>query len=184
VLVLVVHHIAFDGWSVGPLTAEIAAAYAARREGGEPGFSPLPVQYADYAVWQRELLGDESDPESVVSGQGRFWAEQLAGMAPLLELPTDRPRPRVASQRGDAVPMGIDAQVWAGVKEVARAHNASAFMVVHAALVAALMRWSGVTDIAVGTPVADRGDAALEGLVGMLVNTVVLRTQVGPADAF
>ena len=184
VLVLMVHHIAFDGWSVGPLTEQIAVAYSARRAGGEPGWSALPVQYADYALWQRELLGSESDPDSVIAEQGRFWAAQLAGMSGLLELPTDRPRPRVASQRGDVVPVRIDPQVWAGVKELARGRSASAFMVVHAALVAALMRWSGVGDIAIGTPVADRGDAALDGLVGMLVNTVVLRAQVGPADTF
>ena len=105
-------------------------------------------------------------------------------MPGLLELPTDRPRPRVASHRGDAVEIQFDPQLWAGVKELARSRSASAFMVVHAALAAALMRWSGAGDIAIGTPVADRGEAALEGLVGMLVNTVVLRTPLGPADTF
>ncbi len=98
VLLITLHHIACDGWSTTPMARDIATAYAARVSGAAPAWTPLPVQYADYAQWQRDLLGDENDPDSRARQQIDYWTDQLAGLPDQLELPTDRPRPAVASQ--------------------------------------------------------------------------------------
>ncbi|WP_432279282.1 amino acid adenylation domain-containing protein [Nocardia brasiliensis] len=185
VLVLVLHHIAADGWSLAPLAQDLSLAYAARRAGREPAWAgPLPVQYADYTLWQREMLGAESDPVSVSGRQLAYWTEQLAGLPDRLELPADRPRPAVASQRGGTYSFAVAADTVARLHRVARARHATAFMVVHAALAALLSRLSGSGDIAIGTPVAGRGAAALDDLVGMFVNTLVLRTEVDASASF
>ncbi|MGI1850085.1 condensation domain-containing protein, partial [Rhodococcus sp. SJ] len=152
VLVFVVHHIAADGFSMGPFTRDVMVAYEARTRGQEPGWAPLEVQYADYAIWQRAVLGDESDPESVAARQIGYWSSVLAGLPELVELPTDRPRPAVASGRGAVHDFVIDAALHEAAVRVGREHGASLFMVVHAALAVLLARLSSGDDVAVGTP--------------------------------
>ncbi|WP_345349110.1 amino acid adenylation domain-containing protein, partial [Rhodococcus olei] len=184
VLVLVVHHISADGWSVAPLTRDVVLAYSARVAGQAPTWASLPVQYADYAIWQRKILGSEDDPDSVMSQQIAHWTEVLAGVPDLIELPTDRPRPAVASNRGAQLTFSVDVDVHAGLVRVAQEQNATLFMVVHAALAVLLSRLSGTSDIAIGAPIAGRGEAALDDLVGMFVNTLVLRTEVAGRSTF
>ncbi|MET8875709.1 non-ribosomal peptide synthase/polyketide synthase [Nocardia sp. NPDC004604] len=183
-LALVVHHIAADGFSMTPLARDIAVAYAARATGTAPCWTELSVQYADYALWQREVLGAEDDPESVAARQLRYWKDALGGLPAQLDLPSDRPRPAVASHAAASITIGLDAAVRDGIATVATQYDASPFMVVHAALAAVLARLSGTADIAVGAPIAGRGAAALDDLVGMFVNTLVLRTRVPGADSF
>ncbi|WP_444980089.1 amino acid adenylation domain-containing protein [Nocardia mexicana] len=184
VLAVVVHHIAADGSSMGPLVRDVMTAYAARTSGAAPEWAPLPVQYADYAVWQRAVLGVESDPGSIAAQQIAYWRRELAGLPDLLELPTDRPRPAVATLRGGRVDFRIDAATHHGLSELARAHGATLFMVVHTALAVLLARLSGSDDVAVGTPVAGRGEAELDDLIGMFVNTVVFRTRLDRGESF
>ncbi|MGW4071901.1 condensation domain-containing protein, partial [Nocardia grenadensis] len=184
VLVLVVHHISSDGFSMGPLARDVITAYSARIDGGEPGWQPLEVQYADYTLWQRQVLGAEDDPESVIASQLTYWSEALAGIPEQLDLPADRPRPAVATGQGAAYSFEIDAAAHAELVELARAHGVTFFMVVHAAFAVMLSRLSGETDIVVGTPVAGRGDRALDDLIGMFVNTLALRTPIDSGAGF
>ncbi len=184
VLVLVVHHISADGFSLGPLATDIMTAYLARRAGGEPGWAPLPVHYADYTLWQAARLGDDDDPNSPAHRQLGYWRQRLAGLPELLELPADRPRPAVSTLRGRELSVTVAPEVHAGLRDLARANDTTLFSTVHAALAALLARLSGTTDIAIGTPVAGRGEQALDGLVGMFVNTLVLRTAIDTRASF
>ncbi|WFR73871.1 amino acid adenylation domain-containing protein [Prescottella defluvii] len=184
VVAMVLHHIAADGSSFGPLARDLMIAYAARAEGAAPAWAPLPVQYADYAVWQHEMLGSESDTNSIAGQQIAYWTRALAGLPDQLDLPADRPRPATASNAGAKFRFDISAETHARLLDVAREHGATLFMVVHAAYAVLLSRLSGTSDIAIGTPVAGRGDEALDGLIGMFVNTLVLRTQVEPEVSF
>ncbi|WP_225732717.1 non-ribosomal peptide synthetase, partial [Nocardia sp. JCM 34519] len=184
VLVMVVHHIGADGFSMGPLARDLATAYSSRRTGRQPDWAPLPLQYADYALWQRESLGSPDDPDSPLSRQLRYWSDELRDLPEVLELPTDRPRPAVASHKGGTSGFVLDPAVVDGLHAVARSHGATVFMVFHAALTVVLSRLCGSGDIAVGSPVSGRGSAVLDELVGMFVNTVVLRVRVDESVSF
>ncbi|WP_231983436.1 condensation domain-containing protein, partial [Mycobacterium sp. 852002-51961_SCH5331710] len=142
VLVAVVHHIAADGWSITPLVRDLGVAYANRCAGRVPDWAPLPVQYVDYTLWQREQLGDLDDPGSPIAAQVGYWEQALAGMPERLDLPTDRPYPAVADHRGARVAVDWPAQLHEQVVRVAREHNATSFMVVQAALAVLLSKIS------------------------------------------
>ncbi|WP_157172153.1 non-ribosomal peptide synthetase, partial [Nocardia pneumoniae] len=183
-LVLVVHHISADGASLAPLARDLVTAYLARTGGGAPDWSPLPVQYADFALWQHATIGTASDENSLAAQQLSYWRDQLAGLAGPPELPMDRPRRSRPTMRGASTAVTIPAHVHERLDRIARDHNATLFMVLHAALAALLGRLSGGTDIVIGTPIAGRGERALDDLVGMFVNTLALRVEVDPATTF
>ncbi|MBQ7803409.1 MAG: amino acid adenylation domain-containing protein, partial [Rhodococcus sp.] len=184
VLVVVIHHVAGDGSSVGPLGRDVMVAYEARSRGVVPGWAPLGVQYADYALWQREMLGSDGDPDSIASKQIAYWRTQLADVPPVLNLPLDRARPAIQSLRGATVNFTIDARLHSDLSRLAEGHNVTVFMVIHAAVAVLMSRLSSSTDVVLGTPVAGRGEAELDDLIGMFVNTLVLRTNVEASEGF
>ncbi|WP_158881408.1 non-ribosomal peptide synthetase [Amycolatopsis anabasis] len=184
VLSLLTHHIASDGWSGERLLADLTTAYAARERGRRPDWTPLPVQYADYALWQRDLLGNEADPRSLLATQLAHWTERLAELPDELTLPADRPRPATPTFDGDAVAFTLPAEAHAALAALARDTGATVFMVVQAAVATLLHHLGAGEDIPLGTPVAGRTDDNLDGLVGFFVNTLVLRTDLSGDPTF
>ncbi len=178
VLLVLSHHIAADGWSVGPLTRDLSTAYAARCARREPDWDPLPAQYADYVAWQRDFLGDPDAPGSLQARQLRYWTSALAGLPPELELPYDRPRPPVSAHRAGTIEFRLGTAVQGRLVTLAKESRATVFMVLQAAVAALLSRLGAGTDIPLGSAVAGRAEEEFEDLVGFFVNTVVLRTDL------
>jgi len=162
-----------DGWSMGLLVREVAALYKAYQEGQESPLEELAVQYADYAVWQREWLAGE-----VLEGQLEYWRRQLAGAPAVLELPTDRPRPLVQSYRGATSEFRLGAELTTALKELSRRSGVTLFMTLLAGFEVLLWRLSGQEDICVGTAIANRTRRETEGVIGFFVNTLVLRAEM------
>ncbi|MFD8143183.1 amino acid adenylation domain-containing protein [Streptomyces sp. NPDC059708] len=178
-LLVLLHHIATDGQSLRPLFADLSTAYAARAEGRAPDWQPLPLDYTDYALWQRPALEG-----GVLEEQLSFWRTALADLPEELPLVTDRPRPPVAGRRGGAVRVDFGCELHKRVLELARAEHCTPFMVLQAALAATLTRLGAGTDLPLGSPVAGRADESLADLVGFFVNTLVLRTDTSGDPAF
>lgn len=184
VLLIVVHHIAIDGWSTTVLCRDLARAYAARRKGDAPNWAPLPVQYSDFMLWQQKRLGHRDDPDSLFHRQLAYWKTQLSGLPLQLTLPSERSQPLGDRPRAGAVPVRLGAAVHARLSALAREERASLFMVIHAALAALLTRWGAGADIPIGTPIGARIDRALDEHIGLFVNTLVLRLNTGGNPAF
>ncbi|RKH59256.1 non-ribosomal peptide synthetase, partial [Corallococcus llansteffanensis] len=179
VLLVLTHHIASDGWSTGILVRELVALYRAFASGQTPALPPLPIQYADFAAWQRAWLQGD-----VLATQLSWWREQLAGAPPLLRLPTDRPRPAAQTFAGSQVAVRLPRKVSEAVHAVAKREGATPFMVLLAAYQLLLSRYAGQEDVSVGAPVAGRTRSETEGLIGFFVNTLVLRARIDPRASF
>ncbi|WP_280216199.1 non-ribosomal peptide synthetase [Nocardia cyriacigeorgica] len=182
VLALVAHHIAADGWSFGPLIADLTTAYAAHAAGDKPAWAPLPMQYADYALWQQDRLGERTDADSTAARHLAHWTRTLAGAPAYLPLPADRAG--ASEGHGATVDIQLPAATDSALAALARRHDATVFMVTYAAYIALLHELCGSTDITVGTPVAGRGHPAVDHLVGMFVNTLPVRVAVEPGEPF
>ncbi|WP_271035860.1 condensation domain-containing protein, partial [Mycolicibacterium hassiacum] len=178
ILVVVIHHIAADGWSMTPLIADLQTAYTSRCAGTGPDWAPLPVQYIDYTLWQRAQLGDPDDADSPIAAQLAYWQHTLADLPERLELPTDRPYPAIADHHGDSVPITINPQLHQHLTHLAHTHNTTPFMTIQAALALLLAKVGSSRDVALGFAIAGRGDPALDKLVGFFVNLLVLRVQI------
>ncbi|HEX5835671.1 MAG TPA: amino acid adenylation domain-containing protein, partial [Pyrinomonadaceae bacterium] len=179
VLMLTMHHCVSDGWSLRVLVKEVAALYEAIASGAAPPLEDLPIQYADYAVWQREWLKAD-----VLDEQLAYWKQQLSDAPPFLELPADRPRPAIQTHRGAVATFTLNADLTKGLKELSRREEVTLFMTLMAGWQTLLHRYSGQQDIVVGIPVAGRNHPDLEALIGFFVNTLVVRANLGGEPAF
>lgn len=179
VLLITMHHIASDGWSWGVLCQELAAFYESFTEGGRAPLAELPIQYADYAVWQRQWMRGP-----VLEKQLGYWKKQLAGMPDGIELPTDRPRPAAPTFQGRWESLDLPARLNEQLHELGRREGATLFMTLLAAFMTLLHRYTRQTDLLVGTPVAGRTHKETEGLIGFFVNTLVLRGNLAGDPAF
>ncbi|MDI5982067.1 non-ribosomal peptide synthetase, partial [Amycolatopsis magusensis] len=184
VLVTTTHHIAVDNGSIAPLAGDLITAYTARAAGRAPGWAEPAVRYADYALWQRELLGDPADPGSRAARQLAYWRTALAGLPERVELPADRRPSLTPADRGGTVPVVVDAGLHRALAELAVQAGVSLFMVLRAAFATVLSRAGAGDDVPIGTPDAGRTDGALDGVVGMFVNPLVLRTDLSGDPAF
>jgi amino acid adenylation domain-containing protein len=180
ILLLNMHHIISDGWSIAILIRELSLIIEALRQGRHPDLSPLPIQYADYAVWQRRVL----EEGEVIKEQLAYWQKKLAGAPDSLDLATDYPRPSVQTFAGAAYRFTLDAKLTAKLKRLAQQKSGTLYMVLLAAFKVLLHRYTGQNDICVGTPIANRQYGETQGLVGMFVNTLALRSQVEAEDTF
>ncbi|MDU6568845.1 MAG: condensation domain-containing protein, partial [Enterococcus faecalis] len=173
---LSLHHIVSDGWSMGVLTRELGALYRAFAHGEADPLPPLAIQYGDYAVWQRRWLSGE-----VLARRGASWKEALSGAPALLELPWDRPRPAEQDHAGAVVPIRLDARLTEALKALSHRHGTTLYMTLLAGWAALLSRLSGQEDVVIGSPVANRGRAEIDGLIGFFVNTLAVRVDLsGP----
>lgn len=179
IILMTVHHIVYDGWSTGVLVHEFVSNYRAIAEGRPIAHPQLPIQYADFAAWQRRCL-----EEGLLDGQLEFWKKQLRGVPPLLALPTDRPRPQVWSFRGATVPIHFPPELLAELRSVSKANGVTLFMTLLAAFQTLLHRYAGQDDICVGSPIANRNRPEMEGLIGFVVNTLVLRGDLSGNPTF
>lgn len=179
VLVLVMHHIVSDGWSMSVFNRELATLYMAYLRGQQSPFPELPIQYSDFAEWQTEWFRGE-----VLEAQLDYWRKQLTGLQPVLDLPTDRPRPPIQTNNGALVGFVVDHRLCEDLKSFSQSRNATLFMTLLAAFKTLLHRLSGETDIALGSPIANRTRSELEGLIGFFVNTLVLRTDLSGDPTF
>ncbi|MCP4663968.1 MAG: non-ribosomal peptide synthetase, partial [bacterium] len=173
VLLVTMHHIVSDGWSMGVLQRELTALFDAFSQGQASPLPELPVQYADYACWQQQWMTGE-----MLEAELAYWREQLAGAPPYLDFPTDRPRPAVQSYRGRHLPVVLPEALSGALAALAREHGATLFMTLLAAFKALLNRWTGQDRITVGSPIAGRTHREIEGLIGFFVNTLVLHTDL------
>ncbi|MFE3984426.1 condensation domain-containing protein [Nocardia tengchongensis] len=183
-LILVAHHIAADRGSFVPLLLDLMTAYTSRAAGAAPDWSPLPLQYTEFARRQHAVIGSGADENSVAAAQLAYWRDRLAGLPVREHLPLDRPRPAVPSRAGAVVDYVVPGEIHAALLGLARRHGTALFTVMHAAVAVLLARMSDETDITVGGVVTGRGEPALDGLVGLFANTVALRTVVDPATSF
>ncbi|PWI09285.1 non-ribosomal peptide synthetase [Streptomyces sp. NWU339] len=184
VLAFVFHHIAVDGASMAPFLQGLVSAYSARLRGSAPQWTPLPVQYKDYTLWQRQLLGDEADPESIAAAQIDYWRQELTGVPQPVHLPLDRPRPTMADHRGGHVSFELEPELLTGLGKLAAERGATPPMAAQAALAVLLHKLGGGEDVTIGSPIEGRADEQLDDLIGFFVNTWVLRVGLSGNPSF